>query len=97
MYEAVWAAILLIIFHAVSKSLMFLSVGETENLTGSRNIEDMHGVIIRRPSLGFVMIIGILGMFLAPFGMLISKWAALKAFITSDNVLLIIIIMRRMV
>ena len=42
MHEAVWAAILLIMFHAVSKSLMFLSVGAVENCTGSRNIEDMH-------------------------------------------------------
>ena len=30
------------------------------------------------------MIIGIAGMFLAPFGMLISKWAALRAFVDSE-------------
>ena len=89
MYEAVWAATLLIIFHAVSKSLMFLSVGAVENSIGSRNIEDMHGLIVKIPELAFVMIIGIAGMFLAPFGMLISKWAALKAFIDSDSILLI--------
>lgn len=88
-YEAVWAATLLIIFHAVSKSLMFLSVGAVENSTGSRDIEDMHGLIVRIPELAFVMIVGIAGMFLAPFGMLISKWAALKAFIDSDSILLI--------
>ena len=78
MHEAVWAAILLMMFHAVSKSLMFLSVGAVENCTGSRNIEDMHGLIVKLPGLAYVMIIGIAGMFLAPFGMLISKWAALK-------------------
>ena len=89
-YEAVWAAILLILFHAVSKSLMFLSVGAVENRTSSRNIEDMHGLIVRLPGLAYVMIVGIAGMFLAPFGMLISKWAALKAFVDSDNILLII-------
>jgi ech hydrogenase subunit A len=89
MYEAVWAATLLIIFHAVSKSLMFLSVGAVENSTGSRDIEDMHGLIVKIPQLAFVMIVGIAGMFLAPFGMLISKWAALKAFIDSDSILLI--------
>lgn len=90
MYEAVWAGILLMIFHAVSKSLMFLSVGATENSLGSRNIEDMHGLIIKLPGLAYVMIIGIAGMFLAPFGMLISKWAALRAFVDSHSILLVV-------
>ena len=90
MHEAVWAAILLMMFHAVSKSLMFLSVGAVENCTGSRNIEDMHGLIVKLPGLAYVMIIGIAGMFLAPFGMLISKWAALKAYVDSGSILLVI-------
>ncbi len=89
-HEAVWAGILLMIFHAVSKSLMFLSVGAVENCTGSRNIEDMHGLIVKLPKLAFVMIVGIAGMFLAPFGMLISKWAALKAFVDSKSILMVI-------
>lgn len=89
LHEAVWAGILLMMFHAVSKSLMFLSVGAVENCIGSRNIEDMHGLIVRLPHLAFLMIIGIAGMFLAPFGMLISKWAALKAFVDSKSVLLV--------
>lgn len=92
LHEAVWAGILLMMFHAVSKSLMFLSVGAVENNTGSRNIEDMHGLIVRLPELAFIMIIGIAGMFLAPFGMLISKWAALKAFIDSKSILLVIFV-----
>ena len=90
LHEAVWAGILLLVFHAVSKSLLFLSVGAVENSTGSRNIEDMHGLIIKLPKLAFVMIVGICGMFLAPFGMLISKWAALKAFVDSKSVLLVL-------
>jgi len=90
MYEAVWAGVLLMMFHAVSKSLMFLTVGAVENSTGSRNIEDMHGLIVRLPKLAFIMIVGIAGMFLAPFGMLISKWAALKAFVDSNSILLVV-------
>ncbi len=90
MHEAVWAGILLMLFHAVSKSLMFLSVGAVENCTGSRNVEDMHGLIVKLPGLAYVMIIGIAGMFLAPFGMLISKWAALKAYVDSGSILLVV-------
>ena len=87
---ATWAAIMLLLFHAVSKSLMFLCVGAVENATGSRDIEDMHGLIVKMPKMAFVMTVAICGMFLAPFGMLVAKWAALKAYIDSNNVLLVI-------
>ena len=89
-YESIWAAILLLIFHSVSKSLMFLSVGAIEHIIGSRDIEDMHGLIIRLPEMTLIMVIGIAGMFLAPFGMLISKWAALKAFVDSGQVIIVV-------
>ena len=90
--EAVWAGTLLIIFHAITKSLLFLCVGTAEHHIGSRDIEDMDGLFDRMPKLAACMLIGIAGMFLAPFGMLISKWAAMVSFVDSGNVLLILII-----
>ena len=42
--EAVWAGVLLIIFHAVAKCLLFLCVGVVEHKLHSRNIEDMSGL-----------------------------------------------------
>lgn len=77
-----WAALLLILFHAVAKALLFLGTGTTEHMIGSRNIEDMGGLVYRRPMLAILMMLGILGMFLAPFGMLISKYTCFKAFLT---------------
>ena len=88
--EGVWAAVMLMLFHAVSKSLLFQTVGDIENIMGSRDIEDMHGLIIKLPRLALIMMIGICGMFMAPFGMLVSKWAALKAFVDSQSVWLVI-------
>lgn len=85
--ETVWAGLFLIIFHAVSKSMLFQSVGAVENTIGSRDIENMNGLILRLPKLACIMIIGICGMFLAPFGMLVSKWAALKAFVDAGGLL----------
>jgi ech hydrogenase subunit A len=82
--EAVWCAIMLVIFHAVTKSLLFLCVGTAEHRIGSRDIEDMDGLFGRMPRLAMFMIVGIAGMFLAPFGMLISKWAALQAFVDGN-------------
>lgn len=73
------AAILLIIFHAVAKALMFIAVGSVDNATGSQDIEDMYGLCYNMHRLGIIMIIGISGMFLAPFGMLISKMAVIQA------------------
>ncbi len=79
--EAVMAAILLIIFHAVAKALLFMCVGAVEHRIDSRDIEDMDGLLVRLPLLATMMVIGICGMYLAPFGMLISKWAAIVAFL----------------
>jgi ech hydrogenase subunit A len=90
--EGVWAAIMLIIFHAVTKSLLFLSVGTAEHNIGSRDIEDMDGLFGRMPRLAAFMIIGIAAMFLAPFGMLVSKWAAMQSIVDSGNVWLVLII-----
>lgn len=92
MRETIWAAIYLLIFHAVSKAMMFQDVGAVENSLHSRNIENMQGLIYRLPKLAFIMLIGIAGMYLAPFGMLIAKWAAFKAFVDASNPLLILFI-----
>ena len=90
--EAVWAAIFLILFHTVAKSLLFLCVGTAEHHIGSRNIEDMDGMFSRMPHLTRLMMLGIMGMFVAPFGMLVSKWGALVAFAQTGNVLMIMVL-----
>ncbi len=81
---AMWSALLLIIFHAVAKSLLFLCVGIVEYKLESRDIEDMDYLIMRLPKLTAVMMIGMAGMFLAPFGMIISKFVTLKAFVDTN-------------
>lgn len=90
--ESLWAAILLVIFHSVSKSLLFICVGSVEHQIGSRNVEDMDILTKVSRKLSLYMMVGIAGMFLAPFGMLISKWVAMKAFIDSDNILIVILL-----
>ena len=89
---ALWAGIMLIIFHAITKSLLFLCVGSAEHQLGSRDIEDMDGLFGRMPKLAAIMMVGISGMFLAPLGMLVSKWAAMTSFVDSGNFLLVGII-----
>ena len=91
-HEAVWAGILLIVFHAIAKGLLFLCVGVIEHKIHSRNIDDMTGLILKLPRLSVMLLIGMAGMFLAPFGMLISKYAVLKAMLDSLPLLAIFIV-----
>jgi ech hydrogenase subunit A len=66
-------------------------VGIIEYKLGSRDIEDMDFLIMRLPKLTAVMMIGMAGMFLALFGMIISKFITLKAFVNSNPVMAIIL------
>lgn len=90
--EAVWAATFLILFHAIAKSLLFLCVGTAEHHIGSRDIEDMDLLFDRMPSLARFMMLGIMTMFIAPFGMLIAKWATLQAFTEAGNAILVLLL-----
>jgi ech hydrogenase subunit A len=76
------AAILLIIFHAISKCLMFLCAGTIEHIVWSREIEDMEGLAAKAPMTTLIFAIGTISMFLPPFGMLLAKWMALESAFT---------------
>ena len=89
---AIWAAIFLLVFHAAAKSLLFLCVGTAEHHIGSRDIESMDALVARTPRLACLMALGICGMFVAPFGMLVSKWAALGAFVNSGVLALVVML-----
>ncbi len=73
------AALFLILFHAISKSLLFLCVGTIEHGIGSRDIEDMRGLYRVMPRTAWVTIVGILTMILPPFGVLMAKWMAIES------------------
>src|ERR1035441_1308349 len=91
-YQAVWAGVLLIIFHAVAKCLLFLCVGVVEQRLHSRDIDAMSGLVLNMPRVGVMMLIGMAGIFLAPFGMLISKWAVLKAVVDAYPAMCVFIV-----
>jgi ech hydrogenase subunit A len=84
-YQLVWVALFLVLFHAVAKALLFISVGSASVGTGSLDIESMGGLIVGMPRITLFLIVGISCMFVAPFGMLVSKWAAMEAFMSLDS------------
>jgi ech hydrogenase subunit A len=84
-YELVWVALFLVLFHAVAKALLFISTGSASVGTGSLDIESMSGLIVSMPRVTLFLIVGISCMFVAPFGMLVSKWAAMEAFMNLNS------------
>lgn len=76
---AISSAIMLIIFHAISKALLFLCTGQIEHIIGSRDIEDMTGLINKAPGVALLAVFGMLSMILPPFGVLITKWISIEA------------------
>lgn len=77
--EAAAAAVLLLVFHAVAKALLFLCVGAVELRTGRRRLDDLQGLGVRMPLTTGFMVIGILSLLLPPFGVVAGKWLMLKA------------------
>jgi ech hydrogenase subunit A len=80
---AVAAAIMLILFHAISKALLFLCTGEIEHTIGSRDIEDMSGLINKAPLLTMLISLAMISMLLPPFGVLLTKWVTME--VASSN------------
>lgn len=87
------AGVMLLIFHAVSKSLLFLCMGLVEQAIGSRSIEDMRGLFSRMPRLATLMTLGIMSMVLPPFGMLLAKWMALESSVGAVMSMPLIVVM----
>lgn len=76
---AIAGAIMIMIFHGVSKGMLFLCVGTIEHGIGSRDLEDMHGLVSKMPMTTIIAVIGMVTMLLPPFGMFLGKWSALEA------------------
>ena len=92
-YAAIGAAVLLIVFHAVSKGLLFLCIGTIEHGIGSRDIEDMQGLMKKMPFTTVITVIGMISMLLPPFGVLLTKWLAIEASVNYSPVVLVLIVL----
>ena len=77
--ESIVAGMLLIVFHAIIKALLFLCVGAIEQRIASRDIEDMRGLYAAMPLTALITVMGVIMMIMPPFGILLSKWMAMEA------------------
>jgi ech hydrogenase subunit A len=76
---AISAAIILVLFHAVSKALLFMAVGVAKKRIRSLEIDDMIGLRDKMPFVAFAMAVGVFTILLPPFGMFASKWLVTEA------------------
>ncbi len=90
---AIAAAIMIIVYHAVSKALLFLCVGAIEQRIESRNIDDMRALYRVMPRTAVITAIGIVSMMLPPFGMLLGKWMAIESALNMNFAMPIVISM----
>lgn len=86
------AGLSIISFHALSKGLLFLCVGRIEEQIGSRDVEEMDGLMFKMPFTSLVILLGMMSMLLPPFGMLMSKWLAIEATIRSPFLLVFMVL-----
>jgi len=79
---AVTAGVVLLLYHAVSKALLFLAVGVVKEERGTECIEDMHGLRNDLPMAALALFVGVATLVLPPFGMFVSKWLISEAVVT---------------
>jgi ech hydrogenase subunit A len=79
--ELAWVGVMIIIFHALAKGLLFLVMGTIENRLYTKNMENLDALLSLMPRVSTLFMIGIAGMFIAPFGMVVAKWTAIRAFL----------------
>ena len=88
--ESIVAGMLLLVFHAIIKALLFLCVGAIEQHIASRDIEDMRGLYADMPLTALMTVMGVIMMIMPPFGILLGKWMAMEA--AASNLYVIIMI-----
>jgi ech hydrogenase subunit A len=79
--ELAWVGVMIIIFHALAKGLLFLVIGTIENRLYTKNMENFDALLSLMPRVSALFMIGIAAMFIAPFGVVIAKWTAIRAFL----------------
>lgn len=77
--EAYEACLLLMVFHAISKALLFLQAGILEKVFHLKYVQDIDGLVNDSPLLVFFILIGFASLTLPPFGAFVGKLMAIES------------------
>ncbi|WP_455755741.1 proton-conducting transporter transmembrane domain-containing protein [Sulfurimonas sp.] len=76
---ATTACLVLIVFHAISKALLFLQAGILEKSFNLKYVKDIDGLINHSPLVVFFIVVGFASLTLPPFGAFIAKFMAIES------------------
>ncbi|NOR57351.1 MAG: pesticidal protein Cry5Ba, partial [Sulfurimonas sp.] len=74
--------LVLIVFHAISKALLFFQAGILEKVNHLKYVTDINGLVNHSPMVVFFIIIGFASLTLPPFGAFIAKFMAIESIAT---------------
>ncbi len=72
------AALVLMLFHGISKSMLFLNAGILERVFHLKETSDMDRLSESGPFTALVLTIGFMSLLLPPFGAFIGKWLSIE-------------------
>ncbi len=79
--DAINIALVLIVFHAISKALLFLQAGILEKEFHLKYLSDMNFLVDKSPLLVFMILVGFTSLTLPPFGVFIGKFLSIELMI----------------
>ncbi len=93
------AALVLMVFHAVSKALLFLTAGWIEKAYHFKDIEAMAGLVEKAPKSVALILLGFISLTLPPFGLFLGKvWAIeITAGMLHENLLYLVVLLGMLV
>lgn len=83
--EAIDIALILIVFHAISKALLFLQAGVLEKQYHLKYLKDINHLVSKSKLTLFFILIGFASLTLPPFGAFIGKFATIEMFASKIN------------
>ena len=75
----IMASLLLIVFHGISKCMLFLNAGVLERVFHRKQSSDMDRLAESGPFTSLVIAIGFMSLLLPPFGAFIGKWMSIES------------------
>jgi len=76
--ESAKLTMILILFHALSKAMLFMTAGVVEKLYRRKDIEDMKGLVAYAPKSARFILFGFVSLTLPPFGLFMVKLFAIE-------------------
>jgi len=73
---ALIGVLLLVIFHGISKAMLFMQAGIYERKFHAKTIDMLQGIASRSPRMAFFTLLGFASITLPPFGVFLAKWYA---------------------